>query len=439
MQGLYSNDLQEEPTPLLAKSSHFSADGLTLEIELKRGIVWKDGKPLTAQNFVDSFERLLDPRLNSPNASLLFDVKGARDFFFGKIRKFKEVGVQAPHTNQIRLVLNEPRADFLRILTHWSTYPIRKDQPTLTLGPYSLKDETPPGPKHTHWTLVLNPKFHGPKPAFSELNFETIQSGKEALDLYEHQKLDYLLQVEDQLLKTLPPHYPGLGIASRSRVVALLHLNSNRTNTNTPEKRRAIMAALPVDSLLDPEFHTRIAASSIIPTSAGQTISNARLNAESTSNLPDESLTLGYPDDAFSKAIAEQLQSKSKRVKLKIEAMPSNDREASKRYDLVFNLFGLDFDDPDQILSAFLTQGTLDLFNANSSELLDLIQRARQSDRTKPGESEERYAKAADYLQNQVALVMPLFYRQRTFLLNTSYHFIAGSEGNPNSLFLKNK
>ena len=110
--------------------------------------------------------------------------------------------------------------------------------------------------------------------------------------------------------------------------------------------------------------------------------------------------------------------------------MPSNDHAAAKRYDLVFNLFGLDFGDPDQILSAFLSQGTLDLFNLSSAELLAMIQRARL---------DNHYEVPANYLQNQLAIVMPLFYRQRAYLLNSAYRFKDGQEGSTELLSLKNK
>lgn len=441
MQGLFSNDTQDDPSPLLAKSFHFSSDGLVLEIELRHDIRWADGAPLKSRNFLDSFERLLDPRLNSPNASMLFDIKGARDYFFGKIRKFSDVGIQAPRPYTLRIILNEPRADFPRILTHWSTYPIRKDHLSMTLGPYLIKsEETCVGQKHSECTLAINPKFYGQKPAFKTVIFESIQDGKEALDRYQHHQLDYLLQIEDTLLKGLPKDLPGLGIAKHHRVVALLLFNPNRISTNTSEKRKSIMAAIPLDAWFDADTQSRIRATSILPPSAGKASTlSAWVPEGSARDLPSESLTLGYPDDALSKSIAEQIQLQTKKLKIKIEAMPSNDHDAAKRYDLVFNLFGLDFDDPDQMLSAFLSQGTLDLFNINGSELLALIQSARQALNSKGGNSSERYAKAADYLQNQLAIVMPLFYRQRSFLLNPAYHFSAGSEGNPSVLFLKNK
>lgn len=416
MDGLFRFD--SHLVPVLAQSYTWSADSKTLEIKLKKNIVWQDGTRLKAQHFLDSFERLLNPIINSKNASLIFDVAHARDYFYGKTKNFSEVGISAPKDDVLKFTLTEPRANFLNILTHWATFPYRKDKPTQTLGAYQLVQK-----QGSEVWLKSNPKYFGKAPRLKEIHFEAISSGEIALKSFQEKKIDYLLQLEDELLDQ-NKGLAGLGFVDAIRVVALLHFNPSRVSTNSAEKRRSIMAAISTQSLIEAQTQTRVPAASILPEH-----SRTRFTPQKSDlKLPETSLTLGYPNDALSLSVAEKIQATSKNLKIRIEALPQNET-ALKRYDLIFTLFGLDYFDPDQLFSAFLSQGSLDFFNFNSADFLALVQQARRTQND--AERAKINAKAADYLQNQVAVVMPLFYRRRAFLLNPQYRMEAQSRGSP--------
>jgi ABC-type oligopeptide transport system substrate-binding subunit len=199
------------------------------------------------------------------------------------------------------------------------------------------------------------------------------------------------------------------------------------------------MAAIPTEALIAQSPKTRIAANSIIPRGMPGAPNPFTVIAKgdghsASASLPEQTLTLAYPKDSLSQSIAEQIQSTTAQTgKLKIiaEALPSNDAQVlhtlAKRYDLVLTLFGLDYHDPDQLLSSFLAQGTHDLFNTSSADLLEILQRARNS--TKEAERDRIYAAAAEYLQAKIAIVMPLFYRRRAYLLRPTFHLQKGASG----------
>jgi len=84
-EGLYTYDYLANPAKLIPRTAvalpEVSADGLTYTFKIQKGIYFADdpvfkGKPreLTAQDYVYSYKRLLDPGLHSPN-SWLFDDK----------------------------------------------------------------------------------------------------------------------------------------------------------------------------------------------------------------------------------------------------------------------------------------------------------------------------------------------------------------------------
>ena len=64
-------DSNFQPIPGLAKTWSVSEDGKTWTFELEKGVVFHDGKPLTAKDVVWSFKRLIDPAVGSPAAGLL--------------------------------------------------------------------------------------------------------------------------------------------------------------------------------------------------------------------------------------------------------------------------------------------------------------------------------------------------------------------------------
>ena len=200
------------------------------------------------------------------------------------------------------------------------------------------------------------------------------------------------------------------------------------------------MQAIPVSALLQKNgFNSRFPAKTIIPPGLPGGPSPSETSSFSpvgkTGALPNESLLLGYPNDVLSKAIAEEIRNASKNPKIIIEPLPKSDRAAASRYDLVISIFGLDYLDPDQLLASFLSQGTHDLFNVGNPGLIPILQKARSTDSINDRSQYDH--EAADYLENKIAVVMPLFYRRRAYLLRDSFAFDAGFQGSANLSFLR--
>ncbi len=60
--GLYSYNEQGVTSPALAEGYTVSADGLTYTVTLKKNLKWSDGSALTAEDFVYSWKRAVDPQ-----------------------------------------------------------------------------------------------------------------------------------------------------------------------------------------------------------------------------------------------------------------------------------------------------------------------------------------------------------------------------------------
>lgn len=71
---LVTLDAEQNVVPSLAESWEVSDDGLTWTFELREGVMFSNGRPMTAEDVVYTFERMLDPETGSGQAYLLAGV-----------------------------------------------------------------------------------------------------------------------------------------------------------------------------------------------------------------------------------------------------------------------------------------------------------------------------------------------------------------------------
>lgn len=94
---------------------------------LRDGITWSDGTPITAQDIVWSWQRLVDPKTASPYASYLgsMNVLNATDIAQGK-KAPDTLGVKALDDRTLEISLTQPTASFLPMLAHPSLVALDK-------------------------------------------------------------------------------------------------------------------------------------------------------------------------------------------------------------------------------------------------------------------------------------------------------------------------
>lgn len=104
--GLLSTDpITGAPVPKLAKSYAISPDGKLYKIELRKGIKWSDGKPITADDVVYTWNDIIFAGMGdtSTRDSLYID---------GELPKIKKTGKYS-----VEFVLPKPYAPFIRLLS----------------------------------------------------------------------------------------------------------------------------------------------------------------------------------------------------------------------------------------------------------------------------------------------------------------------------------
>lgn len=115
-----------EPLPGAAERWKISDDGLTYKFYLRDDAVYSNGAPVTAEDFRNSWLRMLNPE-NKAEYSFLFDIiKGAADYRNGKISDPDRVGIKVISKKELDVQLNKPASHFLKILCHTSFVPLYK-------------------------------------------------------------------------------------------------------------------------------------------------------------------------------------------------------------------------------------------------------------------------------------------------------------------------
>lgn len=252
MEGLVMYDLTAPEVSLKAALAEKweSTDSKIWNIQLRKGVKWSDGVDFTAQQVVDGWERLLNSATASEYAYFLFGVKNAKAYNQGKIKNFKDVGVSVTPEGNLRVELENPRAYFPFLLTHHSTWPMRKDLlakfgdkwtlpgNNVGLGPYVLKTW-----EHDK-AIVLerNEKYYGAPAKTKYIIGYMVNEQSTAINLFDAGKIDVQLSLPSRELESLRkrPEYRSSSTLS----TYYYGFNTTKPPMNNPVVRQAIAAAI---------------------------------------------------------------------------------------------------------------------------------------------------------------------------------------------------
>jgi len=124
-EGLVAEDpVDLHPVPGTAERWEVSDDGTVYTFHLRGNAKWTNGDLVTADDFVQSYKRILTPALASKYSYMLFVMKGAEDYSLGKLNDFSQVGVRAIDERTLEITLNSPTPYFLSLLNHYTWFPV---------------------------------------------------------------------------------------------------------------------------------------------------------------------------------------------------------------------------------------------------------------------------------------------------------------------------
>ncbi len=142
-----------DPVPGAAERWDISKDGTVYTFYIRPDAKWSNGDPLTAQDFVFSYQRLFSPALSGPYAYMHYVIKNAEAYTKGEITDFTLVGVKALDEKTLEFTLRAPTPYFLRLVRDRSAYPVHPP----TILKFGTLDE-----RNTKWTHTGNLVSNGP-------------------------------------------------------------------------------------------------------------------------------------------------------------------------------------------------------------------------------------------------------------------------------------
>ena len=155
--------------PDIARTWQVLEGGHKYVFHLRDDVRWSDRTPVTAGDFEYTWKRALDPPTESPAASLLYPIKGARALHQGEMSDPNLVGVRALDEAILAVELERPTGYFLHVLANPVTYPLPRYvvetygeawtevENIVTNGPFRLEAWQ----RGQSMVLVRNPEYHG--------------------------------------------------------------------------------------------------------------------------------------------------------------------------------------------------------------------------------------------------------------------------------------
>ncbi|MEJ5311428.1 MAG: ABC transporter substrate-binding protein [Anaerolineae bacterium] len=267
METLYRYGPDGSLVPAGATGYTVSPDGLVYTVTLRSDAFWSDAIPVIAQHYADSVIRMLDPATGAGYAFVLYPIQGAWEFNNGVTTDPATVGVAALDAYTLRFTLHSPAAYFPGVLATSAVYPVRLDAlnrlPFVGNGPYRLLEW-----EAGRWFLLdKNPFYHSAADIVIPRIVLPIIPPEAQVAAYEAGLLDVSeipgAAMEDVLnnptlsneLRSVP--WPG---------IAYVGLNTVLTPTNALAVRQALASAVDRAALLTVlNMPWRDTATSVIP------------------------------------------------------------------------------------------------------------------------------------------------------------------------------
>ncbi len=252
-EGLVTEDPKDNPIPGQAASWTISPDQKVYTFKLRDGIKWSDGQPVTAQDFVFAFQRLMDPKTAAQYAYLQYTIKNAEKINKGEIKDPTQLGVKAIDDKTLEITLENPTPYFLNALMHYTAYPLPKHvveakgdqwvkiENIVTNGPYKPVEWVP----GSHVTNVKNDQYYDAKDVkIDKVNFYTLEDQAAALKRYRAGEFDILTSFPADQFDWIQKNLPG-----QAHVVPFLGtyyyvLNATKPPFNDKRVRQALSMAV---------------------------------------------------------------------------------------------------------------------------------------------------------------------------------------------------
>lgn len=200
MEGLIRLSNNAKATPGIAKSWKESSDGKTWTFNLRKGAKWANGDEVTAQDFVYSWRRTVNPKTASEYAYLFSGIKNADQIVAGK-KAVNTLGIKADGKYKLTVNLERRIPYFKLLMGFYIFFPQNQKfvekcgdkygtaaKYVLSNGPFKMTGWTG---TNLSWKLVKNNSYWDKKNVkLDQINMSVQKTQSTSYNLYQSGKLD---------------------------------------------------------------------------------------------------------------------------------------------------------------------------------------------------------------------------------------------------------
>lgn len=455
MEGIYRIGKNSKVEPGLATKTEVSKDGLTYTFTLRKNDKWSNGDPVTAQDFVYSWRRTVDPKTGSQYAYLFDGIANANDIITGK-KAVDTLGIKAEGKYKLVVTL-EKKLPYFKLLMG---FPVFFPQNQNVVEKYGKKYGTAAkylvynGPfkmegwsgSNLSWKLVKNKNYWDKKDVkLSQINFSVNKSTTTSYNLYQSKKLDYTPLSTEQAKQLKGKD--GYQVLKEARTNYLEFNETNKVFANKKIRQAlsyAVNRQVLADKVLgagtlpslgivsrDLAFNKGKDFAVAAKTTAGVTYNKAKAQKLLKEGLAEVgqsklSFTLLGDDTDVSKQVTESLQSQIQQTLPDVDVSVSNvpfktrlQRSEDGDFDVVVSAWGADFADPISFLDLFTSDNSYNNGKWKNAEYDKLITASKTTDAGNVDKRWDDMVKASKILSEDQG-VAPLYQLNVAYMLNPS-------------------
>ncbi|ANZ69422.1 peptide ABC transporter substrate-binding protein [Pediococcus claussenii] len=429
----------------VAKDMKVSKDGKTYTFNLRKDAKWSNGDPVTAQDFVYSWQRTNDPKTGAQYSYLFSGIKNA-DQIQAQKKPVSSLGIKADGEHKLIIQLDKPISYFKLLLGFPSFFPQDKkivekygskygtaSKYQVYNGPFKLEGWTGTNLK---WSMVKNNEYWDKKAVkLNRINDQAVKDPQTGLNQFQSKQLDETVLAGTQV-KNLKNNRDF--ISRKQARNAYLEFNQTKAEFKNEKIRQAIGYAidrkqLANDVLADgstnpkgfvtdglaknPKTGEDFAKEAYIKDGVSYDLGKAKelwkqgLKEEGKKSISINLLTDDADSDTKTAEFVQNELEKLPGLKVSIQTVPYKTRLARSvkgQFDMVLTLWGADFADPITDLGLFTSDNSFNNGKWKNAEYDKLINSANNADANNPEKRWDDMVQAEKVLMKNQGVV-PLF------------------------------
>jgi oligopeptide transport system substrate-binding protein len=448
LEGLVRFDKEGNIVPGVAENWTISDDGTVYTFNINKNAKWSNGDPVTANDFVYSWEKVLRPEIAAPLGSNLFFIKNGAAYNEGSLKDSGDIGLKALDEYTLEVTLEKPTSFFLGLTSFFTLLPIHEEtdktnpkwaseaETFVSNGPFKIESW-----KHGQEIVMVPNENYWAKDVvkLDKLKWVMVNEQNTEYAMYQSNELDFSNNIPNSIRSKLIAS--GEAKTAPSASLAYIRFNHADKIFGNEKIRKALGLALDRQLIVDKVTQGgEVPALGLIPfglsSGAGEfrqlagddlykdnDVNTAKqmlkegLAELGLSSLPKISL-LFYTDDTYNKLTQAMQEMWKQNLGIEVE-LQTMERKVFVQtvqagdYQLAIYSTGADYDDASNLMGQFMTG---DVYNYSKISIPEYDQLMQKADAELDADKRAQFmVEAEKALLNQMA-ISPLYYRSKVYL-----------------------